>query len=298
MTGLDSFVVPILLGFAGVSSNATFSSIAGPPLSTLPNHSTLLNQDGSVTVNSSCLIQETSLAGLFEESTLSNRDDHVYGSVAINSSLSTPETPLADLFEDSQSGVLSNETNATFSSIALNQVYFVDGSVDGNERLLLAIDDSSSSFVSVSNSAMDGTRSNYTSSESGVQQTPIISAPVTVTLIQRYNRLIQRIDDRLSPLYSAHDSLGTYINTYRMHGVQMELKDRVFNDSDYCCRMYFGQYRWWKPFHRQLRVYNVLFWHIPNYILWSYYFMRERLGIPATVYRYLSMEGWKSWSFH
>ena len=262
MTLLQSFVVPILLGFAGVLSNATFSSIAGPPLSTLPNHSTLLNQDefvfGSLSTNSSCLIQETSLAGLFE---------------------------------DSHPGVLSNTTNATFSSIALNQDVFVDGSVDGNERLLLAIDDSSSSFVSVSDSAMD-VRSNYTSSESGIQQTPPISAPVTVTLIQRYNRLIHRIDDRLSPLYSAHDSLGIYINTYRMHGVHMELKDRVFNDYDYCCRMYFGQYRWWKPFHRQLSLCNVIFWHIPNFILWSYYFMREWLGIPATVYRNLSMEGW------
>lgn len=76
-----------------------------------------------------------------------------------------------------------------------------------------------------------------------------------------------------------HDSLGIII-TYGFHREHMEWKyDRVFNNNDYCRRMYFGYYRWWKPFCKQRckdqcdrkKAKDAIAWYIPICIVWSYY---------------------------
>lgn len=105
----------------------------------------------------------------------------------------------------------------------------------------------------------------------------------TISLSSSDNAVGSSISDPLSSSINStssytHDSLGIII-TYGFHREHMEWKyDRVLN-NDYCRRMYFGYYRWWKPFCKQRckdqcdrkKAKDAIAWYIPICIVWSYY---------------------------
>ena len=187
-------------------------------------------------------------------------DSNIESNIALPSS-DSPVSSISDL--------LSSSSNSTSSSVSESGVQSPP-SISTQVNQLATVSSSS-----VSDGAMDGIRSNSTSNNSGKQQTSLLSSPA-VTLID----------------FLSHDSLGIQINTYRMHGVHMELIDRVLNGSDYCRRMYFGQYPWWKPFRSLRSVCNVIFWYILRNIIFWYILREYYIGSLVGIFLVLILISW------